>query len=69
METCACFLNEGTGFVHGRAANRGDGCTRLGKRDRDALANAGIGAGNDGNFAGKIKKLCHRCHRSAPMGI
>jgi len=46
-------------FLSRSTADRGDIGTGFGQCQRDRLADAGIGAGDDGDFAGKIEGVGH----------
>ena len=59
MEAAAGGLHPRFGLGRRRAADGGDVGAGLGQRDRDALADAGVGAGDDGDFAGKIEGRAH----------
>ncbi len=62
MKATPAARNGFTRLVHGGAAHGDDAGTHLSKGHRDRLPKARIGAGDDGAFAGKVKRRGHPAH-------
>src|SRR3546814_1659718 len=54
-------------LLGGRAADAGDVGPRLGQRERDALADSGIGAGDDRDAVRKVEGIGHRAYANWQM--